>query len=315
VSNFSTHGQLAVFAAMLAGCESGRAAQSEAGPRFDGQRAFAYLERTVAFGPRPAGSASLERLRQYLESELRTLGLEPQREAFRASTPIGELDFVNVYADVPGAALPGGQQAPLVVVAGHVDTKRLPFEFVGANDAGSSTAVLLELARWLSAQPPRPVPYRLLFLDGEESVRPTWQDLDNTYGSRHHVERLRASGALATVGACVLVDMVGDRDLSLTRELNSHPELLAIFFDAAGAIGLGRHVRGRARELYDDHQPFLDAGIPAVDLIDFEFGGPDNPWWHTAEDTLEKCSAKSLEAIGAILVAGLPELERWVLAR
>jgi len=299
-------------ASALSACESGRAAAPSERPAFDAARAWKDLETAVGFGPRPAGSASLERLRAYLESELRAVGLEPRREAFTAPTPIGPLDFVNLVVDVPGRT----PEAPIVVVGGHIDTKRMPFEFVGANDAGSSTAVLLELARWLAPQRgERPVAYRLLFLDGEEAVRPDWAGEDNLYGSRHHVAELQRTGEIERIAACVIVDMVGDRDLRLTRETNSHRELLEVFFQAARSIDLGKHVDGAPRELYDDHLSFRDAGVAAADLIDFAFGGAHNPYWHSAEDTLEHCSQASLDAIGRILVAGLPGLERWVAAR
>ncbi len=304
-----------VFAALVGlcvACGSGGAAPAAGAnlPAFDAARAWKHLERVVAFGSRTSGSASLERLRVYLDTELTSYGLTPRREVFTDRTPVGDVVFQNVIVDIPGAAGEAGDPAPIFVLAGHIDTKRLPFEFVGANDAGSSTAVLLELARVLASQTgKRPVTYRLAFFDGEEAVRPYWAGVDNTYGSRHHVAELQRRGELEHVRACVLIDMVGDKDLVLTTELNSDRELLALFFEAARDIGLGAHVGGSARELYDDHLPFRAVGIRSVDLIDFDYGGPDNPFWHKAEDTLDKCSQKSLGVIGRIVLAGLPRLE------
>lgn len=273
---------------------------------FDAERAWRHLQRIVALGERQAGSAALERLRVYIEDELRALGLEPVRESFRESTPFGEIGFANVHVEI-GA----GENAPIVVLGTHIDTKSgLPFEFLGANDGGSGTAVLLELARSLHARDPAPpVVYRLVFLDGEEAFRRRWTGTDNCYGSRHHVEQLTEQRRLARVAAFVLLDMVGDKDLQLTRELQSDPALLALFFDAARRIGLERHVGASEQEINDDHLPFIAAGVPSVDLIDFEYG-PDNDWWHSPEDRLENCSRDSLDAIGRIVLAGLPALER-----
>lgn len=294
---------------LVAGCTSGAAAP--VGEPFDEGRAWRHLETIVGLGERPSGSSKNRALRDYIEAELRAAGLSPVVEPFRAKTPIGELDFANVWADVPASA-GAAEDAPFIVIATHFDTKRLPFRFVGANDGGSGTAVLLELARLLgSAGRERPIAYRLLFLDGEEAVRPHWDDPDNTYGSRHHVAELQRKGQLGRVRACVLLDMVGDADLRLTSDLSSTPELLELFFAAARDAGLGRHVDGVRKEVLDDHLHFLAADIPSVDLIDLEFGR-SNERWHTAEDTLENCSPSSLGVAGRIVLAGLPRLERWL---
>ena len=277
---------------------------------FDEQRAYALLERVVAIGPRPAGTVKGKEQRDMIAAELSGCGLTPVREAFEPKTPIGALSLENVYADIEGAPR-GGSPPPIVILCTHFDTKRLGFEFVGANDAGSGTAVLLELARVLSKHPGE-VTWRLLFLDGEEAVRPQWVDPDNCYGSRHHAARLKETGLLPRVKACVLLDLVGDRDLRLTTELNSNRELLELFFGAARKNGLGQHVGGPALEISDDHLPFIAVGVPSVDLIDFDYG-PDNSLWHSPDDTLDKCSAASLGAIGRIVLHGLPALEQWAL--
>ena len=304
---------LALFVAaapLLKSCTSGAAAPAPV--PFDADRAWQHLERLVGFGPRPAKTEALETTRQYLSDELRSYGLEPVREDFVADTPIGEVPMANVYADVPAAS----PDAPRVVLCTHFDTKILPFEFVGANDGGSGTAVLLELARVLAAGPPRDVAYRVLFLDGEESIRHEWVDPDNTYGSRYHTEQLLKSGESNRVAACVLLDMVGDRDLKLNTEMYSDRDLRRIFFDAARDNGLGEYVGGRRELVRDDHLPFQWIGVPSVNLIDFEYGpegGDLREWWHTAEDTLDKCSRESLGVVGRIVLHGLPALEEWAL--
>ena len=292
-----------------AGCAH---AQGQLAPReFDSALAWAHLETIVALGERPAGSAKLEELRSWLARELATYGLTPERETFRAETPKGPLEFCNLRVELPAS---GAEKAPLVILATHIDTKSgLPCTFVGANDGGSGTAVLLELARVLATRERR-VDLRLLFLDGEEALRRAWVDPDNCYGSREHVRVLEKSGELARLQALVLLDMVGDKEFVLTRETGSDRELYVRVEKAARAAGFGAHFGGRSQGVRDDHLPFLEAGVPAIDLIDFEYG-PDHAWWHTAEDTLDKCSRESLGAAGGIVLAAWSELEEFALAR
>lgn len=275
---------------------------------FDSARAWKDLERIVALGPRPAGTPALEEQRKLIEGELKAAGLEPRREAFRAKTPLGEFEMANVYADLAAQ----DPKAERVILASHFDTKlakdRFPEPFVGANDGGSSTAVLLELARVLKKGGPRALSYRFLFLDGEEALRWDWAGEDNCYGSRHHAGELAKSGEAARVRAFVLLDMVGDKDLRLLRDTNSDRRLQELFFGAARKAGLAKHVDGTQEEISDDHLPFMKQGIPSLDLIDLEYG-PYNRYWHTAEDKLDKCSRESLEVAGRVVLLGLPGLE------
>ena len=300
----------------LAGCGNGSAATTAAAAsEFDGARAWRDLERIVAIGPRPAGTPALESLRVLIEGELRAAGLEPRREAFEADTPAGRIAFANVYADLP-AREPG---AETVILATHFDTKetskRFEKPFLGANDGGSGTAGLLEIARALARGGPRALTYRVLFLDGEEALLWGWTDAqsrglpkDHTYGSRHHAAELKKSGAAARVRAAIVLDMIGDRDLKLFRDTYSDRRLREIVARAADSLGLAAVVAGRAEEVHDDHLSFLDVGIPSIDLIDLDFG-PSNSWWHSPEDTLERCSPDSIAAVGRIVLAALPEIE------
>jgi len=304
-------GITSVVAACAIGCGGNTAAAGELADRFDAARAWKLLEEQVSIGARHAGSPGAERTRVLIERELSAAGLKPMREAFTAETPAGSIEMANVWARIPASDDPQGE-SPVIVLGSHYDTKRVSFPFVGANDGGSSTAVLLELARVLASGPARKVTYHIVFFDGEESLRPYWEDPDNRYGSRHHVDRLERSGELERVRYMVLLDMVGDRDLRLTRDTYSGGELVDAFFEAARANGLGRHVNGARMPVKDDHQSFLEAGVESIDLIDFEYG-PQNSWWHTAEDTLDKCSQESLAAIGRIVLLGLPQVERLAL--
>lgn len=284
---------------------------------FDAARAWADLERTVALGPRHPGSQALAELVDLLEAELTVLGFTTRRETFEVevpvtpSTPEGKLTYTNLIADLPAAEA----EAPMVLVGGHIDTKFLGADFVGANDGGSSTAVLLELGRGLAASGPRAATWRLAFFDGEEAVRRDWVGNDNTYGSRRHAIELCKRGEDRRVGAVVVVDMVADRDLTLTWDDYSTAWVRQVFWEAARAEGLessvGRPSRGTL--VKDDHLPFLDLDLPAVDLIDLDYGGPMRPWWHTSADTLDKCSQESLARFGRLLTRGLVDLELRVL--
>jgi hypothetical protein len=278
--------------------------QPQAPPAFDGARAFEHLRRVVAIGPRPAGSEALQRTRAYIAAQLTSLGLDVEEQAFEAATPLGPVTMVNLRALVPGRDSSGGR----LIVAGHYDTKLFKeFAFVGANDGGSSTAFLIELARVLRGRT-NALPVELLFLDGEEAVV-EWEGTDHTYGSRHYVDVARRNGTLKDIRALVLVDMIGDRDLRVLREANSTPWLTEIIWAAAQRLKKPEFV-SESTPIEDDHAEFLAAGVPAVDIIDLDYAA-----WHTPEDTLDKVSAESLQTVGDVLMAALPEIERRLAAR
>lgn len=281
---------------VLVACLSA-SSQAPAAQRFDGGRAYEHLRQIVSFGPRPAGSAALHQTRGYITRQLAALGLKVEEQPFEARTPLGTVKMVNLRATIPGS---GNSR---LVFAGHYDTKLFrEFPFVGANDGGSSAAFLLELARVLKARR-NAVAIELLFLDGEEAVV-EWQGDDHTYGSRHYVEAGRQDGTLGRIGALVLVDMIGDRDLRILRESNSTRALTDIIWSAARKLKRPEFV-DQATPIEDDHVEFLRAGVPAVDLIDLDY-----PAWHTREDTLDKVAAGSLQAVGDVVIAALPDLER-----
>jgi hypothetical protein len=271
---------------------------------FQGNRALADVRRLVEIGPRVAGTPGAERARAYIREQLEAAGLSVREQAWDANTPRGTVHMVNLMAVVPGLPsrdAPSRVPVPRIIVAGHYDTKLFEqFTFVGANDGGSSAALLLELARTIE---PRTLSadVELLFLDGEEAVG-EWQGTDHTYGSRHYVEAARKSGRLDSIAALVLVDMVGDKDLRIMRESNSTRWLTDLVWNTAARLGRHEFVP-ETTTIEDDHLEFLAAGVPSVDIIDLEY-----PDWHLPGDTLDKVSAASLQAVGDVVSAALPAI-------
>jgi glutaminyl-peptide cyclotransferase len=275
-----------------------------AAPVFDSGRAWEHLRQIVALGPRPAGSLALEQTRKYITAQLGAAGLNVTEQAWDAQTPAGPLRMVNLIATIPGA------RDDRILISGHYDTKRYrEFRFVGANDGGSSAAFLLEIARVLKARR-NPLTIELLFLDGEEALCRDWDECgrpgapDNTYGSRHYVVDGKRRGTLAGIKANILVDMIAGRDLRLKRDLNSTPWLTDLIWAAAKRRKLDAYFVAGTTAVEDDHLPFMQAGVPSVDIIDLEY----EPW-HTAGDTLDALSARSLQVVGDALLAALPQLE------
>jgi len=270
--------------------------QAPSSPTFDSNRAWEHLRQLVGFGPRPAGSAAIEQSRTYIKNQLSAIGVPVTEQAWDDQTPTGRVHMVNLIATIPGTS------KNRLVIGGHYDTKKFPFRFVGANDGGSSAAFLIELARVLKARR-NPLTIEILFLDGEEAVI-DWTGTDHTYGSRHYVAEAKRSGSIASLKAFVLVDMIGDSDLQIKRDLNSTTWLTDIIWAAAQKQQLGAYFRPARVQIEDDHMPFMEAGVPSVDIIDLEY-----PAWHTAGDTLDAVSARSLQVVGDTLVAALPQIE------
>jgi len=267
-------------------------------PKFDSGRAWEHLRQLVAIGPRPSGSPAIEQTRKYIREQLGAAGLTATEQAWDEQTPIDRVRMVNLVATIPGA------RKERIVFAGHYDTKLYrQFRFVGASDGGSSAAFLLELARVLKARK-NPLTIELLFLDGEEARLPDWHGTDNTYGSRHYVDLAKRDGSLATLKALVLIDMIGDRDLNMRRDTNSTPWLTDLIWLEAKRQNLDDDFIAESTRIEDDHLPFLAAGVPAVDIIDLDYEA-----WHTAKDTLDAVSARSLQVVGDVVLAALPAIE------
>jgi glutaminyl-peptide cyclotransferase len=253
--------------------------------------------------PRDAMTPGAERAAQWLKAKLIAHGLTNATiETFKDKTPLGEQAFHNVLAYIPG------QSPKTILLLSHFDTKSgISPTFQGANDSGSSTGLLLELARLIkSAGTPRHT-LQFAFLDGEE-CKVTFDAQDGLHGSRHLAKKLRREKR--EIVAVILMDMIGDRDLRIQLPHNSTGTLRACALRAADATGDRAHIRLHDGVILDDHQPFLDAGFPAVDLIDFEYGDAPgrNNFWHTSEDTLDKLSAESLSITGRIVLEMINQL-------
>jgi Zn-dependent M28 family amino/carboxypeptidase len=200
-----------------------------------------------------------------------------------------------------------GNSGKAVVLTGHYDTKNIAMtHFVGANDAGSSTGVLLELSKSFAHLKHSDDLY-LVFFDGEEAVE-QWTDSDSRYGSQHLVSKWGADGTLSRIKALINIDMVGDKDLDVLNDENSSQSLRNMVFDVASQLGDGKYFLKQPAGIDDDHMPFVNAGVNAIDLIDFDFG-PHNSYWHTAQDTMDKLSPHSLQIVGEVVVGVVKRLE------
>ncbi len=272
-----------------------------ASPGSLGELAMKYTRAAVAHGPRPPGSPAIRKLQAYILSELKPLGGEIIQDDFTARTPAGPIAMKNIIVRFRGTS---GRAA--VAITGHYDTKVMPgTHFVGANDGGASTGLLLALARAVSARKYANDVY-IVWFDGEEAIA-EWSSTDGLYGSRHLAQRWSGDGTLRTLKALINVDMIGDRDLGIQRDVNSSPALQRLIWQVAREKGHGRHFLNDEVFMEDDHAPFVKAGVNAIDLIDFDYG-PGNSWWHTPEDTLDKLSPASLNAVGEVLLAVLERL-------
>lgn len=283
-------------------------------PKIDGERALAHVRRQVEIGPRPAGSPALNQTRDYIVKELNADGLKITTDEFRAKTPVGEKKMVNLTAEVPG------ESSDVVIIASHYDTKEFKeFRFVGANDGASSTAVLIELAHALAGAKQKPrLTYWLVFFDGEEAVCREWDECstpqtpDHTYGSRRYVAQLKSTDELKRVRGVILLDMIGYKNLEMGRDEMGTVWMSDVIWRTAHELGYNKQFLERIEGVGgDDHEPFLQAGVEAVDLIQLT----TYPYWHTADDTLDKISPQSLAIIGDVVLASLPRIEQRLSAK
>jgi glutaminyl-peptide cyclotransferase len=264
--------------------------------QFSGEKARAHVQQLVDLGPRPPESEALEKSRVYIEKELRASGWEVTRQSFTDTTPRGKITFVNLIATF------GNKATPSFLLCSHYDTKIFStFRFVGANDGGSSTGLLLEMGRVLALRPELAAKIELVFFDGEEAFE-EFSDTDGIYGSRYFAKQLTESKMANQFRGGVLFDMVGDPSLTITLSPNSPKQITQQIFAAADALKLRDHFTFFQGDITDDHTPLNAAGIPTIDLIDFDF-----PAWHTVEDKIDKVSAESLQTVGQVAAFYLSE--------
>ncbi len=277
---------------------------------FDGQRAFEHVRKQVEFGPRPAGSAELAKTREYILTQLQLPGLNITTDEFSAKTPAGVRKMVNVTAELPG------ESSDVIIISSHYDTKLFKdIVFVGANDGASSTGAVLELARVMATSGKKPrFTYWFVFFDGEEAVCREWDECkvdgqpDNTYGSRRYVEQLKTKNEIKRVRAMILLDMVGYANLTIGRDLEMSTKwLVDTIWTTASELGFSRNFLNFDEGVgSDDHEPFKNAGIDVVDIIQIR----TFTYWHTDKDTLDKISPESLRIVGTVVLNSLPKIEQ-----
>jgi Zn-dependent M28 family amino/carboxypeptidase len=264
-----------------------RASSASTGPTpdIDGNHVMQYVKEVVAFGSRPPGSPGHAKLEQYILSKLK--GVDVEQDKFTAQTPAGTFPINNIIAKFPG------KKDGIIVVAGHYDTNYpLPKTYVGANDGGSSTALLLALADNFHGKQLDGYSVWLVWTDGEEAFV-KWTGTDSLYGTRQLAQKWQQDGTAKKVKAFILVDMIGDDDLDIQRDTNSTPWLTDVVSQAATNLGYQSHFFQQTIAIEDDHIPLSKIGVPVVDLIDFDYGY-NNVFHHTPDDTIDKLSPQSL---------------------
>ncbi len=241
-------------------------------------------------------------MRNWIVSQLKPLGGQLTLDSFNGETPTGPVPMTNIILKFSGTS------GKAVVVTGHYDTKRIPMvNFVGANDGGSSTGFLIEFAR-VAAKMRHPDDIYIVFFDGEEAVG-QWSATDSVYGSRHLATKWGADGTLKRIKALINIDMIGDKDLEILNDDNSSQELRTLIWGIAAKLGDAQYFQQNHTGVDDDHMPFVNAGVNAVDIIDLDYG-PNNSYWHTAQDTMDKLSAHSLQVVGDVMAGTVQAIEQ-----
>ena len=272
---------------------------------FNGERAYADVEAIVAMGARVPGKAASKNAQEYIRAGLTAAGLQVREHEFKASTPYGVIRMKSMIGIVKGSS------DKILMLGNHYDTKYFRnIEFVGANDGGSTTGWMLEMARVLGSKREGHTIW-LCFFDGEEAFK-EWTDTDSLYGSREMVAMMRESGELEKLNAMINVDMIGDCDLGVFQDTNAPAWLLNLLWSTADESGHGDSFLPWGNAIDDDHLPFRRAGIDAINLIDFRFGGDQGTHdrtWHTVNDTMDKVCAESMKIVGDVVYHALPKLD------
>ncbi len=264
---------------------------------FDGKAAYEHVAKQVSFGPRPSGSQALAHTQDYILSQLKSFGCTVETDDFSAITPVGRIPMKNILVKIPG------DRQGIILLGTHYDTLKKE-NFVGADDAGSSTGLMLELARLLCAKRGRYAVW-IAFFDGEEAVE-QWSDTDSRYGSKQMAAKLGLSGDLKNVRAFLLADIVGGKNARIPKEESSTPALTELIHATAKRLGYGDLFLDSVTSAQDDHDSFLARKVPSVDVIaDFA----NNGYWHTPQDNMEQISAKTLGEVGHVFLEVVKSLQ------
>jgi len=266
-----------------------------------GENAIEYTKVITGIGPRPPGSAGIQKVRDWLSRKVSEQGFALQSDRFQAPTPIGRIEMVNL-----SYVIPGQQRIRKVLLVAHYDSKRfVGFDFVGANDAASSVALLVALTPEIQKRK-LPFDVEIDFVDGEEAIA-QWTDADSLYGSRRLGSSLQGR---KDIRAAFVVDMVGDADLRLLNEFNSDTNLRAQLKQVVEDLGHSELLDVTPSGMIDDHIPLISAGIPTLHLMDYTYGDTTSPgkYWHTAQDTVDKLSPASLSFVGEVILRMLSRL-------
>jgi glutaminyl-peptide cyclotransferase len=280
---------------------------AESPAAFDGARAYEHVRHLVEIGPRPPASDGIHRAQAYIVGQLKSYGCPVEEHDFHGPTPLGNLAMKNIVVKIPGTS------QGVVLYATHYDTVRLP-NFVGADDGGSGTGTILELARLFCSRK-NSLNVWMVFFDGEEAqgnwadkASIQWTDTNNTYGSREMAAQMALSGDLQRTKAMILADMIGPANVRITRDTGSTPWLTDFIWGTAAQLGYKNNF---VNEQYgvggDDHFSFIRRGVAGCDLIDFSVR---DTYWHTPEDTLDKVDPQSLAIVGQVLARTLPRFEK-----
>jgi Zn-dependent M28 family amino/carboxypeptidase len=279
-----------IFCLLLAACSATTASSPEPAQEFDGQRAYQDVVNQMAFGPRIPGSEAHQQAEEYIATELEKAGWQVELQ----QSTVTDHPVVNILAyrsktDHP--ILLGAHYDSRMVANQDSDPSLAAQPVPGANDGASGVAVLLELARTLPVEEQN---VWLVFFDAEDQGHiPGWNWL---IGSTEFAAHLTVKPQ-----AVVVLDMIGDADLNIYREITSTKNLTDQIWQTAASLGYSQYFIDEEKySMLDDQTPFLNAGIPAVDVIDFDY-----PYWHTAQDTTDKVSAHSLEVVGKTISAWL----------
>jgi glutaminyl-peptide cyclotransferase len=282
------------------------------GPRpthlqFDGARAYRYTQQFVACGRRWIGSPGHVCAENFLKKQFAKDDLE--EDTFTTQTPAGPMTMHNFIVKFPG------KKDGVIVFASHYETN-YPLRnigFVGANDGGSTTGFLVELANYLRGHKQEGYSVWLVFFDGEEAIQ-QWSNSDSLYGSRHLAAKWDRDGTLKRIKAYFIMDMIGDKSLDIARDQNSTPALLDLVYEAAKKEGDQSYFFASSNAIEDDHLPFVQRGVPSADIIDYDYGPHDvthpDGYHHTAEDTMDKISAHSLTVVGQTMLETIRLLDR-----